>query len=113
MILDDECLILIDGNPNLLVPWYLLASYAYYQQDDPILTDSFFDRMAKKLLKDWDTIEHVHKGYLNQDMLEAGTYSGDYPPQVEGGLNQLRDVYKNQPKKKVIFRKTNLESMMG
>jgi hypothetical protein len=91
--LDNECLDVIDTNPNMMVPWYLMASYAYYEEDAPILSDSMFDKLAKKLIDNWDTIEHQHKERLNLDMLYAGTYIGEYPSRVEGGLQQLREVY--------------------
>ena len=64
---------------NLLVPYYIMMSYRYYEKDDPIVSDSLFDKTAKKLLEQWDKISHRHKSYLNKDMLEAGTYSGEYP----------------------------------
>ena len=79
-------------NINLMVPWYLMAAYAYYQQDNPILSDSFFDDLAKTLLTVWDDVEHRHKEYITQDMLNAGTYVGKYPGIVEGAVEQLRIV---------------------
>lgn len=91
--LDKECLDIIDTNPNMMVPWYLMAAYAYYEQDDPILSDAVFDRLSKRLLENWDTIEHLHKEYLSEDMLRAGTYTGEYPSRVEGGLKSLKEVY--------------------
>jgi hypothetical protein len=80
----------IDNNDNMLVPWYLMAAYAYYIDDDPILEDVMFDRLAKKLLKVWDTVEHQHKKFLTKDMLMAGTYLGEYPSRVEGALLDIR-----------------------
>lgn len=71
-------------NHNLLVPYYIMMAYRYYVKDDPIVSDSLFDKTAKKLLKVWDQIDHYHKDYLNKDMLEAGTYIGDYPAIAEG-----------------------------
>ena len=56
-----------------------MMSYRYYVKDDPIVADGLFDKTAKKLLELWDQIDHYHKDYLNKDMLEAGTYIGDYP----------------------------------
>ena len=35
--LDHQCLDVIDSNINMTVPWYLMAAYAYYVEDDPIL----------------------------------------------------------------------------
>lgn len=92
-LLDKYCLEITDDNPNMLVPWYIMASYAYYEEDNPIISDEMFDRMAKKILKGWDTIEHYHKGYLTKDMLIAGTYLGDYPSRVQGAVKETRRIF--------------------
>ena len=89
-IFDKACLDHIDENLNLTVPWYLMASYAYYVEDRPILSDSIFDRLAKIMLEHWDVIEHFHKDHLNEEMLEAGTYLGEYPTRVQWAVNALR-----------------------
>jgi hypothetical protein len=49
-----------------------------------------FDRLAKKLLKVFDDVEHVHKELLTKDMLEAGTYLGEYPSLVQGAVRDIR-----------------------
>jgi len=92
--IEKACIEICDDSINMNVPWYIMAAYAYYVDDDPILEDSTFDRLAKKILKEWDEITHRHKEYLNKDMLEAGTYIGDYPPQIEGALKSVRESYK-------------------
>ena len=74
----------------MMVPWYLIAAYAYYKQDNPIFSDSFFDDLAKTLLAVWDDVEHRHKQYITLDMLNAGTYIGEYPGIVEGALEELQ-----------------------
>ena len=92
---------------NLMVPWYLLASYAYYKEDEPILSDSFFDEMGKTMLAVWDDIEHIHKHHIKKDDLRAGTFLGEYPSRVQGGLKSLKETYftkdgklRKKPKKK-------------
>jgi len=92
--IEKACMEICDDSINMNVPWYIMAAYAYYVDDDPILEDSTFDRLAKKILKEWDEITHRHKEYLSKDMLEAGTYMGDYPPQIEGALKSVRESYK-------------------
>lgn len=92
--IEKACIEICDDSINMNVPWYIMAAYAYYVDDDPILEDSTFDRLAKKILKEWDEITHRHKEYLNKDMLEAGTYMGEYPPQIEGALKSVRESYK-------------------
>ena len=82
----------IESNINLTIPWYLMASYAYYVEDNPILSDSMFDKLAKKILKEWDKIEHYHKEYLSKDMLEAGTFIGKYPSRVQGAVESVRKI---------------------
>ena len=89
-MLDKQCLETVDKNINMSVPWYLMAAYAYYEEDDPILSDNMFDRLAKKMLKNWDVIEHFHKHVISKDDLEAGSFLGEYPSRVKGALDALR-----------------------
>lgn len=98
--IEKACSDVCDVNVNMLVPWYLMAAYAYYVEDEPILGDNVFDLMARRILENWDKIEHRHKEYLTKDMLEAGTFLGDYPPQVEGAVRDIRDTYKRQKRTK-------------
>ena len=76
-----------------MVPWYLMASYAYYEESDPIFTDQFFDEMGKTMLEVWDDIEHFHKELISRDDLNAGTYLGEYPERVKGGLKSARETF--------------------
>lgn len=92
-LLDKYCLEITNDNPNMLVPWYIMASYAYYVEDNPIVSDVMFDNMAKKLLKNWKTIDHFHKQYLNEDMLSSGTYLGDYPSRVPAATQETRRIF--------------------
>lgn len=78
-------------NPNMSVPFYILTSYAYYVEDDPIVSDSYYDELAKFVMLYWDDIDHYHKHYLNEDALKAGSYLGDYPPIAETALKSLKD----------------------
>lgn len=116
-LLDNECLDICDQNINMTVPWYIMAAYAYYVEDDPILSDTMFDSLAKKILKNWDTIEHFHKHHLNEDMLVGGTYLGDYPSRVEGAIKELKNIYfgKKSPAatKKKVQKKTKKTSEGG
>ena len=89
-LFDKDCMDNVDDNINMAIPWYLMASYAYYEEDDPILEDNTFDRLARKILEFWDIIDHYHKDVLNQDMLRAGTFSGEYPTRIKYALQSLR-----------------------
>ena len=83
---------IISRNKHMAVPYYLMASYAYYEQDDPIFSDSYYDELAKFILKNYDTIDHYHKHLISTDDLEAGSYLGTYPGKVIGGLGHLRNT---------------------
>lgn len=94
MILDVKAKQILDDNINMTVPWYLMAAYAYYEKDNPILSDSFFDYMGKHMLENWDSIEHFHKEYITLDDLKAGTFLGKYPSIVEDAVLELRQAKK-------------------
>jgi hypothetical protein len=83
---DNDMLKYTSSNINLMVPWYLMASFAYYHLDDPILSDAAFDELAKKLLDNYSNVEHRHKGLIKEDDLRAGSLllaKEDYPSLVE------------------------------
>ncbi len=92
-MLDTHAAKIFANNINMMVPWYLMASYAYYKQDNPIFSDSFFDEMSKTMLSIWNDIEHFHKEYINTEHLAAGTFLGEYPGRVEGGLAEVRKKF--------------------
>lgn len=96
--MDDRAANIFAKNINMMVPWYLMAAYAYYREDNPILSDSFFDEMAKTMLEVWDDIEHFHKHLITVDDLNAGTYLGEYPERVKGGLKSAREKYGSSKK---------------
>jgi hypothetical protein len=89
---DKECFDAIETHVNMLVPWYLMAAYAYYVEDNPIISDQLFDNMSKRLLASWDIIEHMHKHHLTRGDLEAGTFLGKYPTRIKGALKSLRSI---------------------
>lgn len=84
-------------NLNLTVPWYLMSSYAYYVQDDPIISDSSFDKLAKIMLENWNFIRHAHKYLITTGDLEAGSLLlREYPGRVIGAVEVIKsDVRKD------------------
>ncbi len=66
---------LIEINPNLLVSWYLILSYAYYILDQTIVSDYLYDRICKDLLAALEAFEldHRHMHLCDIGELEAGT----------------------------------------
>ncbi len=89
-LFDKQCLEVIDDNINMIVPWYLMASYAYYVDDDPILSDFIYDRLAKQMLDMWDMVDHVHKDLITKEMLEGGTFLGEYPSRIRFAVQALK-----------------------
>ncbi len=82
----------ITHNVNMLVPWYLMASFAYYQLDTPVLTDGLFDDLCKQLDAAWDRITHRHKALIEREALAAGTCllaRENYPAIVAGAVANL------------------------
>jgi NAD-dependent DNA ligase len=69
-----------------------MAAYAYYVEDDPILTDAQYDRLVKRMIDNWDKIQHRHKKLISLDALKAGSYLGEYPSIVEGAVKQVRKI---------------------
>jgi NAD-dependent DNA ligase len=69
-----------------------MAAYAYYIEDDPILTDAQYDRLVHRMLDNWNKIDHRHKNLITLDALKAGTYIGEYPSIVKGAVKQVRNI---------------------
>jgi hypothetical protein len=90
-MLDKYAQKIIDDNANMMVPWYLIAAYAYYVQDEPVVSDRFYDQLAEDLLLNYRFVEHVHRHHITEEMLKAGTYLGDYPSIIEGAVQHLRE----------------------
>ena len=60
---------------------YLMSSYLYYvaEMGSP-WDDSQFDQVCKRLLDEWDTLEHSSKHQVTIEDLKAGTgFSIKYP----------------------------------
>ena len=69
---------------------YLMCSYAYYIEDDPLVSDEEFDQLAQFILENYDAIDHPHKSLVTISDLEAGTYLGNYPAMVKGAVRSWR-----------------------
>jgi DNA ligase-like, N-terminal NAD+-binding domain len=72
-VLDSMCLCVLRKTPNSAIPWWLMASYLYYQHDTPLLPDGLYDEMAKAMLEAWDDLHHPHKHLIGRAALEAGS----------------------------------------
>ncbi len=77
---------------NMLVPWYLIASWAYFVCDHPLLTDARFDQLCRELDAEWETVGHRHKDLVDRAWLSAGTCGlarTAYPASVRGAAAHL------------------------
>lgn len=75
----------------MLVPWYLMASYAYYKLDYSLLEDAEYDELCHSLARNSAFIGHYHGRFVPWASLGAGTgYSiRQYPQRVIGATQQL------------------------
>lgn len=85
------CARLVSAKPNLAVPWFILASYAYYQQDDPIISDDMFDWLVVMLKHYWPNLTHPHRDRITLEDLETGSGNAlRYPGGMEEKLRYVR-----------------------
>jgi len=89
--LDKEFMDVTDRDIDMLVPWFLMASYAYDVQEEPILSDATYDKMLRRMIDNWDDINHPNKHYILKDDLETGKFRCEYPKRVKDAINTLKD----------------------
>ena len=83
-------------NPNMLVPYYLMYSYAYYKENESLISDTEYDDICKQIIEKWHSITHWHKSLLTLDALKAGTgYDIEYPNRVISAAKTLIEKEKN------------------
>ena len=80
-----------------LVPWYLMSSYLYYKEDKQVLTDEQFDMLCKRLLENWDSVEHMHKHLISKHDLTAGTgYAIKYTNMIINSAHRWYELAQNE-----------------
>ena len=84
-----------DKNPNMLIPYYLMFSYLYYEKDINLITDNEFDTLCKTLLDKLDGLTHMHKHLDKKESLTAGTgYDIVYTEMIKNSAMKLSEVWK-------------------
>jgi NAD-dependent DNA ligase len=69
---EDDC--------DLLVPWFLMACFAYYELGRPIMSDAEFDHLVGLLAEHWEVIDHPHKKLIDPEIFSVGSgFALDYP----------------------------------
>ena len=85
-----------EQNENMLIPYYLMFSYLYYEKNISLIDDAEFDGMCKTLLDKLDTLSHMHKHLVKKDSLTAGTgYDIKYTNLIKDSAMRLRNTWKN------------------
>ena len=83
-------------NENMLIPYYLMFSYLYYEKNISLIDDAEFDGMCKTLLDKLDTLTHMHKHLVKKESLTAGTgYDIKYTNLIKDSAMRLRNTWKN------------------
>ena len=85
-----------EQNENMLIPYYLMFSYLYYEKNISLIDDAEFDRMCKTLLDKLDTLTHMHKHLIKKESLTAGTgYDIKYTNLIKDSADRFRSTWKN------------------
>ena len=64
----------------MLVPWWIMAAWAYTEGASPILSDACFDAIAERLTAEWDSVNHWHKALLDRASLKTSlAIKGKWP----------------------------------
>ena len=84
-----------EKNPNMLVPYYLMLSYLYYEKNISLIEDTEFDNLCQTLLEKYDSVEHMHKHLVSKESLTAGTgYDIVYTNMIKNSAMQLKESWK-------------------
>jgi len=82
----------VHANKNMSVPWFLMAAYAYYEEDDNIVSDNAYDALSKFIIFHWDQISHRHKHLIDVESLKntSSIFDMTYPSMVKGAVKELQ-----------------------
>ena len=84
-----------EKNPNMLVPYYLMFSYLYYEKNVSLIEDTEFDKLCQTLLEKYDNVEHMHKHLVSKEALTAGTgYDIVYTNMIKDSAIKLKESWK-------------------
>ena len=84
-----------EQNENMLIPYYLMFSYLYYEKNISLIDDAEFDGMCKTLLDKLDTLTHMHKHLVKKESLIAGTgYDIKYTNLIKDSAMKLKDIWR-------------------
>ena len=79
----------------MLIPYYLMFSYLYYEKNFSLIEDGEFDDMCKTLLEKLDSLTHMHKHLVKKESLTAGTgYDIKYTNLIKDSALKLKEIWK-------------------
>lgn len=91
---DAECGGATRANPNMLIPWFLMAQYLYYYRDCIIISDGTFDYVSREMVRKWANLTHVHKPaaalYVEQGRPQLLVH--EYPSMARGAACRLAAI---------------------
>lgn len=91
-LLDDYCFYIINKDINMIVPWWLMASYYYYLRDKIIISDQCYDKLGILLNKNRNNISHQHMKIIEHiDDFKTGydLKESDYPSITKSAAESL------------------------
>ena len=84
-----------EQNENMLIPYYLMFSYLYYEKNISLIEDGEFDDMCKTLSEKLDSLTHMHKHLVKKESLTAGTgYDIKYTNLIKDSALKLKEIWK-------------------
>ena len=84
-----------EKNPNMLVPYYLMFSYLYYEKNVSLIEDTEVDKLCQTILEKYDIVEHMHKHLVSKEALTAGTgYDIVYTNMIKDSAMKLKESWK-------------------
>lgn len=87
--IDDQLQILVENGEVSPVAWWLMASYAYYVLNRPMLKDQTFDWLGHWIKDNWTAIRHPNKRLIKRDGTFTGYYVKRYPTRVKCATWQM------------------------
>ena len=84
-----------EQNENMLIPYYLMFSYLYYEKNISLIEDTEFEQMCKSLFEKLDGLTHLHKHLVKKENLTAGTgYDIKYTNMIKDSAMELQRVWR-------------------
>ena len=92
---DQKCLRVSRNNNSAAISWVLMASYAYYIEDDPIISDIVYDGLIRQLGNSFgEWAAQPNATFITMDRIKAGSLfdvaADQYPFGLVRALHSLR-----------------------